>query len=100
MQHPVSKLSPEARDNLEMTLDRFNAEEVSKIFKFMGWTWADAEDGVPEPHEVRAFARELMAGAYLASVVTGHGVMSSGRLQAEYWDGGEFSIAFVPISVD
>jgi hypothetical protein len=96
MTNRAKNLDPHVRDALEATLDNFNAEEVSKVFRLMEWSWADSPE--PQPYEIRAFARDLMTEAFWSAARNnGEGQVESGRIRAEYVDG-EFSVAFVPIS--
>lgn len=48
------------RQLIDETLDRFDANKVAKVMELLEWEWWDAEEGTPQPHEIRKKARWLL----------------------------------------
>jgi hypothetical protein len=91
------------RNELERTLDRFNADKVHDLMSHMNWRWASSLEGVPYPWEIREAARGLMYDAwrYCQAEKSEHATCRSGGLRADFWNHGsgcEFGIVFEAVS--
>ena len=46
--------------NLADVLNNFDFEKVQDVMQYLSWSWADAENGVPELYEIKEKATDLL----------------------------------------
>jgi len=57
----MTQKQQEAIDNI---MDYFHFEKVQRVMKFLNWTWAFAEEGVPTEPELRQQVRRLLKESF------------------------------------
>ena len=54
--------------HMDEICDEFDFGKVQKVMEFLGWEWADAEEGVPREAELRKKVRKLMGDCQESSL--------------------------------
>lgn len=49
---------------IDEVMDYFDFSKVLETVRALNWIWVDAEDGIPQEHELRLEARRLMNEVY------------------------------------
>lgn len=60
----VDSLRRPLQQHQDDVMDWFDFDRVQKTMEFLGWTWVDAEEGVPNKAELRSCVRDLMSRVY------------------------------------
>lgn len=82
------------QDQIDYIMDTFEFAKVHKVMKFLGWTWAFSDNGVPEEYELRMQARKMLnslaekdSGKQHSYVATGgfHATLDHGTENGTPW---------------
>lgn len=85
--------------NLTDVINNFDFEKVQDVMQYLNWTWADAENGVPELYEIKEKATDLLIDSYeeLIKSKEKEFFVGSGGFEASVWKDNDyfFSLRFV-----
>jgi hypothetical protein len=68
-----------AQEHIDDVMDHFDFERVHKTMVALDWVWLRAENGIPEPWELRKAARRMLKEVWR----TDSGTIATGGFRAE-----------------